>query len=138
MKQAPSNPCLPNRDAPFEAFLQAYMNRKNWNQTQLAENARLNQAYINKLCTGRLKDKSVDRLVCVCLALQLSLEEAKDLLARAERAFSPASETHGAYQKLIALYAARPLDAEGKIDWMDAADRYLEDLGFPPLPNCYD
>ena len=102
------------------------MKRKNLSQNKLAEYARLNQPLLNKMINGRIYDMKIDTLVCVCLALQLSLDESIDLLARAERAFSPASELHRAYQYLI----------ENNIG-LDDADEYLKSRKLPMLPNIY-
>ena len=92
--------------ASFEEYLKYYARRKGWSQSRLAVCARLNQSHINKIINGNVYNISVDVLTCISLALQLTLEESKDLLARTERAFSPASDQYQAYQELIAIYSS--------------------------------
>lgn len=77
----------------------------------------------------------IDVLVCICLALQLNLEQTTDLLSRAERALSPASPTHRAYKVLIELYAAKPIDCAGDTTMLDEADRFLKERSIGALPN---
>ena len=114
------------------------MKRKNWSQARLAACARLNQSQVSKIINGWVYSVSVDALVCICLALQLSLPESKDLLARAERAFSPAQPLHGAYQELIRIYEKKAPCAkrEEESNFLLDADVYLRQKHLPPLPNA--
>lgn len=114
-----------------------YMQRKGWSQQKLADAARLNQPYVSRLINGRISNLQIDTMVCLCLALQLSLQESCDLLSRVERAFSPASALHSAYQELIALYAHKPLDMQGESNMLNEADDFLKARKLPALPNVY-
>lgn len=84
----------PNKTASFKEYMNYYLNKKDWSQSQLAMAARLNQSYVNKLINGKVSDVSVDVMICICLPLQLTVSESKDLLSRVQRAFSTAVELH--------------------------------------------
>ncbi len=114
-----------------------YMQRKGWSQQKLADAARLNQPYVSRLINGRINNLQIDTLVCLCLALQLTLQESRDLLSRVERAFSPASALHSAYQELITLYARKSLDIRGDSNMLNEADDFLKARKLPALPNVY-
>ena len=79
------------------------------NQTRLAVCARINQSRFNKIYNGTIKNVSVDTLICICLALGLNENETHDLLARQERAFSPAELAHQAYLELIRIYSEKEI-----------------------------
>ena len=97
--------------------------------------ARLNQSHINKIINGNVYNISVDVLTCISLALQLTLEESKDLLARTERAFSPASNQHQAYQELIAIYSSPEFTYQEGGNMLSFADDYLMEHNLALLPN---
>lgn len=101
----------------------------------MAECARLNQPQLSKIINGKVYDIQIDVLVCICLVLQLNLEQTADLLSRAERALSPASSVHRAYKELIGLYAAKPFDCVGDETMLDEADRFLKEKSIGALPN---
>lgn len=124
--------------ASFEEYLKYYARRKGWSQSRLAVCARLNQSHINKIINGNVYNISVDVLTCISLALQLTLEESKDLLARTERAFSPASDQHQAYQELIAIYASPEHSFEEGNNMLSFADNYLKERKLARLPNVED
>lgn len=84
----------PNKTASFKEYMEYYLDKKGWSQSQLAAAARLNQPYVNKLINGKVKDVSIKTMMCICLPLQLTVPETKDLLSRVQRAFSPALELH--------------------------------------------
>ena len=128
----------PAATASFEEYLKYYARRKDWSQSRLAVCARLNQSHINKIINGNVYNISVDVLTCISLALQLTLEESKDLLARTERAFSPASDQHQAYQELIAIYASPEYTFEEGNNMLSFADDYLEKRKLARLPNVED
>ena len=133
----PERLAKPRKTASFKEYMEYYLERKNWSQNKLAIAARLNQSQVNKIINGTVYTVQVDTLVCLCLVLQLNLDESKDLLARAERAFSPASVLHQTYQELIKIYAKRPLDCSDNVGFFDEADHILTANGLPVLPNCY-
>lgn len=126
----------PDETAPLGAYIKYYQQIKGWSQSKLALCARLNQSHLNKIINGKVYDVKVDDLVCLCLTLQINLEQSKDLLARAERALSPANPSHRAYMKLIEIYVSKPFDYEGGETMLDYADRYLIERGLPTLPNA--
>ena len=121
--------------ASFEEYLKYYARRKGWSQSRLAVCARLNQSHINKIINGNVYNISVDVLTCISLALQLTLEESKDLLARTERAFSPASNQHQAYLELIAIYSSPEFTYQEGGNMLSFADDYLMEHNLALLPN---
>lgn len=125
----------PTATSSFEEYLKYYVRRKGWSQSYLALCARLNQSHINKIINGNVYNTSVDVLTCISLALQLTLNESKDLLARTERAFSPASAQHKAYQELIAIYASPEYNFEEGHNMLSFADDYLKERNLAALPN---
>ena len=128
----------PCKTASFKEYITYYMQRKGWSQATLAGFARLNQSTVNKVINGNYYRTNFDIFICLFLALQLTVEESADLLSRAERAFSPASKLHDAYQKLIACYVWEKFDSTlPSSERLDRADDYLIKRGFPPLPNNY-
>lgn len=130
-----TKPCT---TASFEEYLKYYVRRKGWSQSHLAECARLNQSHINKIINGNVYNISVDVLICISLALQLTLEESKDLLARTERAFSPASDQHQAYQELIVIYSSSEHQFDEGNNMLTFADAYLKERKLARLPNVED
>jgi transcriptional regulator with XRE-family HTH domain len=127
------NPKKPPKNASFKEYIEYYLKIKGWSQSRLAECARLNQSQLNKIINARVNNVSVDVLVCLCLALQLTVPQSKDLMARAQRTFSPALPKHDAYQKLIALYATMDFSGEEARNILVHADEYLQKRNFPPL-----
>ena len=125
----------PSKTASFKEYIEYYVKRRGWSQSRLAVCARLNQSQVNKIMNERVNNISVDVLVCLCLALQLTVPESKDLLARAQRAFSPALPQHDAYQKLIAIYALKDLSGEENSNMLVYADQYLQKRNLASLPN---
>ena len=43
----------PNKTASFKEYMDYYLNKKGWSQSQLAMAARLNQPYVNKLINAK-------------------------------------------------------------------------------------
>ena len=125
----------PGKTASFKEYMEYYLKRKKWSQNRLAICARLNQSQINKIINGTVYTVQVDILVCICLALQLSLAESKALMARAERAFSPAVPLHTAYQELIQLYSEKETEYGVNSNMLIEADEYLKARRLPTLPD---
>lgn len=128
----------PASNASFEKYIDFYTQREKITVNRLATCARLNQSYLYKIIKGRINDVPVDILVCVCLALRLSLDEAKDLLARKERAFSPANEVHQKYMELIEKYHQKEVnykDNKAITRFLTEADEDLRKANFPDLPK---
>ena len=126
----------PNKTAPFKEYILYYMNRKGWNQSTLAQYARLSQSNVCKIINGNYERTKIESFVSLFLVLQLTVKESKDLLSRAERAFSPASELHTVYKDLIWYYATLHDDTD-ILTMLDYADKYLMDRGYDPLPNSF-
>ena len=126
----------PAKDAEFAVWLKYYMDVAGLSQNKLAQYARLNQSTVNKIAHGRCERTSMDILVAIILVLQLSDRQAKDLISRIGRAFSPCDKRHQYYLKLIAIYHYRErtihVDDE---TFLDDADKYLKKYGFDPLPG---
>ena len=112
-----------------------YMFVEQITQAMLAVRSRLPQPLISKIIHGRIANISVDVLVCICLALRLTLEKSIDLLARAERAFSPASSTHAVYAEIIEIYADKSKNFPSNYTMLEGADNYLREKNEPTLPN---
>lgn len=125
----------PGKKASFKEYMDYYLNKKGWSQSQLAEAARLNQPYVNRLINDKVSNVSIETMMCICLPLQLSVPEAKDLLSRVQRAFSPALELHYFYQKLLAIYVFEDFTGMEERNILNYADDYLAKHGFPPLPQ---
>ena len=125
----------PNKTASFKEYMEYYLNKKGWSQSQLADAARLNQPYVNKLINGKVSDVSITTMMCICLSLQLTVPETKDLLSRVQRAFSPALELHDFYQKLLAIYVFKDFAEMEERNILNCADDYLAKHGLPPLPQ---
>ena len=102
----------------------------------MAQYARLNQPTVNKIAHGKCERSSMETLVAIILVLQLSDRQAKDLISRIGRAFSPCDKRHQQYLKLIAIYHLRQdLRLIDDTTILDYADEYLKYFGFDPLPS---
>ena len=135
MKQSAPQAIIPAPTAAFSLYLDYYLQRKGWSQNKLAIHARINQPQLNKMMNGNVANMRIDILTNICLALQLTLPESEDLLARAGRAFSPASPEHAAYKKLITIYAGKTFNHSYESFMLDYADEILLEQGFSKLPN---
>lgn len=60
--------------------------RRNVSKAELARRAGMSEVYIHQVFSGRRRP-SRDRLLCICISLELTLEETQDLLKRA--AYAP-------------------------------------------------
>ena len=140
MFRSTREPCELSPTASFGLYLHFYAQRVGLSETVLAEFARMNQSTLNKITNIARHCVSVDTLVCLCLALGLTEEEAMDLMARKERTFSPADPRHTALLELIRIYAEKEIDYTvdrvTRSTLLDDADAYLIERGFAPLPNC--
>ncbi len=130
----------PAKTAPFKDHLNYYMDRVGLSQNRLALCARINQSRLNKIYNGVIRNVGVDTLVCICLALGLNEDEAQDLLARQERAFSPAEPAHQAYLELIRIYSKKEIIydtiPQNLSTILEYADAYLIERKFSELPNA--
>ena len=77
----------------------------------------------------------MDVLICLILALQLNVKESIDLLARMERAFSPASDLHKIYIELIKLYSSPEKKFPKDSTMLNEADQFLMERNYSSLPN---
>ena len=125
----------PSKTASFKEYIEYYMSRKNWSQSQLSVCARLNQPYLNKIINERIRFPEIDILVCIVLALQLTEKECEDLLSRVERAFSPAIHSHTVFREIIRIYAKKELMTKVDVNMLNEADEYAKKRG-GYLPDC--
>lgn len=114
----------------FRDYLEYYCGRKGIkSENKLAECVRINQSRMTKITNNKIIDVDVKTLVAICLVLELNLDEAKDLMARRERAFSPANPNHKYYEELIVLYSHRNTDYSkdktAKDTALNEADEFL-------------
>lgn len=130
----------PAKSAPFKDYLNYYMDQVGLSQNKLAICARINQSRLNKIYNGAIKSVGVETLVCICLALGLNEDETRDLLARQERAFSPAKPAHQAYLELIQIYSKKEIiydtTPQNLSTILEYADVYLRERKFAELPNA--
>lgn len=125
----------PNKTAPFKEYILYYMNRKGWNQADLVQCSRQQQSQVSKIINGKVQWVPMDVLICFILALQLNVKESIDLLARMERAFSPASDLHKTYIELIKLYASPEKKFPKDSTMLNEADQFLMERNYSSLPN---
>ena len=125
----------PNKTAPFKEYILYYMKRKGWNQADLVQCSRQQQSQVSKIINGKVQWVPMDVLICFILALQLNVKESIDLLARMERAFSPASDLHKTYIELIKLYSSPEKKFPKDNTMLNEADCFLRERTFPSLPN---
>lgn len=119
-------------------YIDYYTERVSLSENKLATGMRTYQQMLNKIVHGEIKNVRVVTLVCMCLVLGLTVPESKDLLARFERAFSPANPVHTVYLELIEIYSKRDIDYNHLENILDYADEYLIARGYDPLPNIYE
>lgn len=129
----------PDPTGSFKEYIKYYRSLRGWSEEDLATAARIKQSELNKVTNRIRQNAQVDFLTCVCIALQLNVEQSKDLMARVERACSPSSKSHTAYIELIEIYNKRPFnnDIDISIAALNEADRFLRARGLPSLPNVY-
>ena len=84
--------CAPSFDAysrrntaSFSELLSQIYEKKSITKAALARQAGISEVYLHQVFSGR-RMPSRDRLLCICIALELSLEETQDLLKRASYA----------------------------------------------------
>ena len=130
-----SAPAELKETASFKQYIDFYTERVGLSENKLALCARLYQQRLNKISNGKIKNANIETLVCICLPLGLDVTEAKDLLARYERSFSPAKPIHTVYLELIEIYSERDIDYSHLEDILDYADEYLIEHGYHPLPD---
>ena len=127
--------------ASFKQFLTMYSDRKELSENKLAQGARITQKRLNNISNNVTKSVKIPILVALCLVLELTMDEAKDLMARKERALSPANPDHRIYAELIELYSRRNTNyienPEALKTALDEADEFLERNHAEELPNCY-
>lgn len=123
----------------FKRYVDYYTQRVSLTENKLALCIRQNQQRLNKISNGKLKNVDVETLVRICLVLGLSEEESVDLMARRERALSPAEPVHQVYRELIRWYSTKSINYRAQADKLakilDEADRYLQVRGFEPFEN---
>lgn len=120
--------------ASFKQYLDYYTQRVKLSENKLASIIRINQQRLNDISNEKTKNVDTETLVRICLALGLNEEESLDLMARRERALSPAKLEHRAYRELICLYSEKEINynvpAKELEDILNEADQYLNARGF--------
>ena len=123
--------------ASYKLYVDLYTQRVGLTENKLAFAIRDHQQRLNNISNGNLKNVDVETLVKICLVLGLNEEESVDLMARRERALSPADPVHRVYRELICLYSKKEINYNVPSDKLENilndADQYLKDRGFPPL-----
>ena len=121
----------------YKLYIDYYTHRVGLTENKLALCIRQSQQRLNNISNGKLKNVDVETLVRICLVLGLDEKESIDLMARRERALSPAVPVHSVYLELIRLYSKKkinynvpPNDLE---QILNDADQYLEMRGFDPF-----
>lgn len=126
-----------SESASFKLYLDYYTQRVGLTENKLALGARIHQQRLNKISNGIVKNVDVETLVRLCLVLGLTEQEAVDLMARRERALSPANLLHRAYRELLNIYAKKKIDyqagAVALANILNEADEYLKSRGFEPF-----
>lgn len=125
----------PDKTASFKEYISHYMKRKGWKQANLVQCSRQQQSQVSKIINGKVQWVPMDILISMILVLQLTVKESIDLLARMERAFSPASELHKAYVELIKIYSSSERKFPEDNTMLYEADRFLAEQKLPTLPN---
>ena len=64
------------------ALLEEYYNRRKGSKADLARKAGMSEVYLHQVFSGRRKP-SRDKLLCLCLALEVTADEAQKLLEQA-------------------------------------------------------
>ncbi|MBM6927134.1 helix-turn-helix domain-containing protein [Pseudoflavonifractor phocaeensis] len=72
--------CFTNQSA--AEFLIVYFQRSGMTKAALARKAGMSEVYLHQVFSGR-RNPSRDRLLCLCVCLELSLEETQQLLKEA-------------------------------------------------------
>ena len=96
--QAPAKPAkkledvVKNLDKSFMELVFTYADEKGITDVELQKKANINRKAFSKLKCGTTKNPSKPTALCFAIALELSLDETRDLLARAGLALSPCSK----------------------------------------------
>lgn len=96
--------------ASYKLYVDLYTQRVGLTENKLAFAIRDHQQRLNNISNGNLKNVDVETLVKICLVLGLNEEESVDLMARRERALSPADPVHRVYWELICLYSKKEIN----------------------------
>ena len=102
-----SAPSYLTETASYKLYIDFYTQRVGLTENKLAFGIRHYQQRLNNISNGKLKNVDVETLVRICLVLGLDEEESVDLMARRERALSPAVPVHQVYRELIRLYSKK-------------------------------
>ena len=123
--------------ASYKLYVDLYTQRVGLTENKLAFAIRDHQQRLNNISNGNLKNVDVETLVKICLVLGLNEEESVDLMARRERALSPADPVHRVYWELICLYSKKEINYNVPSDKLENilndADQYLKDRGTTPF-----
>ena len=81
-----------NLDKSFMELVFTYADERGMTDVELQKKANINRKAFSKLRCGTTKNPSKATALCFAIALELSLDETRDLLARAGLALSPCSK----------------------------------------------
>ena len=90
-----------NLDKSFMELVFTFADERGINDVELQKKACINRKAFSKLKCGTTKRPSKPTALCFALALELSLDETRDLLSRAGLALSPCSKTDVIVQYFI-------------------------------------
>ena len=107
-----------------------YLDARGLSENGLAVLARIDQSELNKIVNihsaKARKNVPVYQLVKICLALGLTENQAVDLMARRERALSPADTLHDLYRQLIRRYAVNAQTKDLQDVFKSQPEHYLD------------
>lgn len=129
---------VPNHLTSFRDHIDFYIqNRpeKKLTVNKLSEYSRLEYRQVQKIIYGYTKNPQTTDLIALCLVLRLSRTQSIDLLARVERAISPADPAHDIYLELFDIYSAESSIVQDGPFMLDYADSRLEGVKPNALPN---
>lgn len=111
-------------DDPFCQYLQQLINKKGYKNSQVYKKANLTKQYFSKLMNGQV-NPTKEKLLSISIALELNMDETKDMLMMAGYAMSPCNKVD-----LVVAYFIRR-----RIYNMFDIEIALDDLGLPTLSS---
>lgn len=111
-------------DDPFCQYLQRLINKKGFKNSEVWKKANLSKQYFSKLMNAQI-NPTKGKLLSIAIALQLNMDETKDMLMMAGYAMSPCNKSD-----LVVAYFIRRREYN-----MFEIEIALYDLGLPTLSN---
>ncbi len=113
-----------NIEDPFCQYLQQLINKKGYKNSQVYKKANLTKQYFSKLMKSQV-NPTKEKLLSIAVALELNMDETKDLLMMAGYAMSPCNKVD-----LVVAYFIRSKNYN-----MFDIEIALDDLGLPTLAS---